>query len=196
MTNIEKIRQEIEKRKKRWMYDDLPMSIGRYYEDRDILAFIDSLPEETCKDSLQVNETYKENTDSFTDEPKDLEEAADEYSEKHGFRVPYDGSNNFYDEVDVKASKEGFVAGAKWQANQLLKGSPLQEDTVLFKKGVEEGRRLEKEDLALTWKDMVLLRTLFDATDAKQSRGALTVQPMTREYYEYLLREFNEQRKK
>jgi flagellar biosynthesis chaperone FliJ len=46
---------------------------------------------------------------------KDLEEAADEYAEKHGFRVPYDGSNNFYDEVDVKASKEGFIAGAEWQ---------------------------------------------------------------------------------
>lgn len=91
---------------------------------------------------------------------------------------------------------EDFIAGAVWQANRLLKGSPLPEDTVLFQKGVEEGRRLEKEDLALTWKDMVLLRTLFDATDAKQSRGALTVQPMTREYYEYLLREFNEQRKK
>ena len=46
--------------------------------------------------------------------PEGLEEAAMEYAEKHGFRVPYDGSNNFYDDVDVKASKEGFVAGAKW----------------------------------------------------------------------------------
>lgn len=43
--------------------------------------------------------------------PNDLEEAADEYAEKHGFRVPYDGSDNFYDDVDVKASKEGFIAG-------------------------------------------------------------------------------------
>ena len=46
------------------MYDDLPITIGRYYEDRDLLAFIDSLPEEKCK----------ENTDSFTN----LEEAAEE----------------------------------------------------------------------------------------------------------------------
>lgn len=46
MGNIEKIRQEIERRKKRWMYDDLPIAMGRYYEDRDLLAFIDSLPEE------------------------------------------------------------------------------------------------------------------------------------------------------
>ena len=47
--------------------------------------------------------------------PKELKEASDAYAELHGFRVPYDGSNNFYDEVDVKASKEGFVAGSKWQ---------------------------------------------------------------------------------
>lgn len=33
---------------------------------RGFLAFIDSLPDETCKDSLQVHETCKENTDSFT----------------------------------------------------------------------------------------------------------------------------------
>ena len=46
MSNIEKIRQEIERRKKENMYDDLPITIGRYYEDRDLLAFIDSLPED------------------------------------------------------------------------------------------------------------------------------------------------------
>jgi len=51
--NIEKIRQEIERRKKENMYVDLPMSIGRYYEDRDILAFIDSLPEEKPSEDLE-----------------------------------------------------------------------------------------------------------------------------------------------
>ena len=80
--------------------------------------------------------------------PAELEEAADGYAEKHGFRVPYDGSENFYDDVDVKASKEGFIAGAKWQAEQLLKSSPLSEDTVLFNKGVAEGRRLMMEELS------------------------------------------------
>ena len=45
-TNIKKIRQEIERRKKENMYDNLPITIGRYYEDRDLLAFIDSLPDE------------------------------------------------------------------------------------------------------------------------------------------------------
>ena len=28
------------------MYDNLPITIGRYFEDRDLLAFIDSLPDE------------------------------------------------------------------------------------------------------------------------------------------------------
>ena len=51
--------------------------------------------------------------------PNDLEEAAGEYADKHGFRVPYDGSDKFYDDVDVKASKEGFIAGAKWQKEQM-----------------------------------------------------------------------------
>ena len=46
MGNTDKIRQEIERRKKENMYVDLPMSIGRYYEDRDLLAFIDSLQQE------------------------------------------------------------------------------------------------------------------------------------------------------
>ena len=38
----EDIRQEIERRKKEHMYDEMPITIGRYYEDRDLLAFIDS----------------------------------------------------------------------------------------------------------------------------------------------------------
>jgi len=41
------------------------------------------------------------------------EEKAEEYAEKHSFRVPYDGSNKFYDDVDYKASKDGFLAGLK-----------------------------------------------------------------------------------
>lgn len=56
-------------------------------------------------------------------EPVDLEKEAEEYADKHGFRVPYDGSNNFYDDVDVKASLEGFKAGAKWMAEQMKRDS-------------------------------------------------------------------------
>lgn len=47
-----------------------------------------------------------------------LDEAADRYADEHAFRVPYNGSNKFYDDNDFKWSKEGFIAGAKWQEQQ------------------------------------------------------------------------------
>lgn len=48
----------------------------------------------------------------------ELEQAAAEYADKHGFRVPYDGSDKYYDDVDVKASLEGFKAGAEWMKKE------------------------------------------------------------------------------
>lgn len=64
------------------------------------------------------------------EEPEaDLEKEAEEYADKHGFRVPYDGSNNFYDDVDVKASLEGFKEGAKWMAEQIKEDGKPQKLT-------------------------------------------------------------------
>ena len=67
-TNIKKIRQEIERRKKENMYDNLPITIGRYYEDRDLLAFIDSLPDEqlTWQDIKRIVNI----ADALLDDPK------------------------------------------------------------------------------------------------------------------------------
>ena len=91
---------------------------------------MDSLPREVGRGAgtltskgygmMQAFQIMRSIIDSHQQEQPDksLEEAADTYAEKHGFRVPYDGSNNYYDEVDVKASKEGFIAGAEWQAEQ------------------------------------------------------------------------------
>lgn len=172
MSNIkELIRQEIERRAK--FHDDamkacvgltniaLTHSAG-WKEDTELLAFIDSLPEEDlyaevgdteedyikrsmakvnecrkmiCKDSLQVHETCEENTDSLTS----LEEAANDSWALYEYR---DTPQGLYS----SCYRDGFIAGAKWQANQLLKGSPLPEDTVLFQKGVEEGKRLMMEE--------------------------------------------------
>lgn len=76
---------------------------------------------------------------------KTLEEAAENYRRKsyNAAMIPsLDGPTNEYG-GSIKAA---FIAGAKWQANQLLKGSPLPEDTVLFQKGVEEGKRLLTEE--------------------------------------------------
>ena len=77
------------------------------------------------KESLQVQESCQENPDSFTS----LEEAADEWILSH---------NN----GEVLYVRDAFIAGAKWMESQM----PMPEDTVIFMKGVAEGRRLERED--------------------------------------------------
>ena len=43
---------------------------------------------------------------------EELERKAEQFAEKHAFRVPYDGSNRFYDDTDYRASKDGYIAGA------------------------------------------------------------------------------------
>ena len=50
------------------MYDNLPITIGRYYEDRDLLAFIDSLPDEqlTWQDIKRIVNI----ADALLDDPK------------------------------------------------------------------------------------------------------------------------------
>ncbi len=58
-----------------------------------------------------------DNTNTTFAEAVKLE--AETYAEKHGFRVPYNGTDDFYDETDVKASREGFLAGANSQSVSL-----------------------------------------------------------------------------
>ena len=106
------------------------------------------------EEALDILSTLKQ------EEPdKSLEEAAYKYS--------FDSRPSIYGQVDVI---DAFKAGAEWQKEQddketadlltiahlqgmeqmkgqLLQGSPMPEDTVLFNKGVEEGRRLEREDM-------------------------------------------------
>ena len=67
---MEKIRQEIERRKKENMYDNLPITIGRYYEDRDLLAFIDSLPEEKPSLTWEDIRRIVNIADALLDDPK------------------------------------------------------------------------------------------------------------------------------
>ena len=89
-------------------------------------------------DALDLAEQVIDSLESEKPVPKYLEEAANEYAEKHGFRVPYDGSENFYDDFDVKASKEGFIAGAKWDRQQMMKGAV--EGLVYFANGDDRFR--------------------------------------------------------
>lgn len=70
-----------------------------------------------------------------------LEEAAENYRRKSynaEMIPPLDGPTNEYG----GSVKDAFIAGAEWMENQM----PMPEDTVIFMKGIEEGRRLERED--------------------------------------------------
>ena len=113
MSNIEKIRQEIERRLKYthdWLRGDekrhpKQTAISKNYykmkgDERTLdalLAFIDSLPEEKPSD--------------------DLEEAAEEYTQKmlESWR---------FDSTGCRPPRESFIAGALWQARQLIKSTP------------------------------------------------------------------------
>ena len=106
MSNIDKIRQEIERLKGY-------ISVTHFAEE--LLSFIDSLPEQPSGD---------------------LENAAKNYTDSSEWLI---GEN-------LEHLDNAFIAGAKWQAEQLLKGSPMPEDTVIFQKGIEEGKRLMMED--------------------------------------------------
>ena len=172
MSNIEKIRQEIERRKKRWMLVDLPLAIGRYYEDRDILFFIDSLPEET----------------------KDAEQAAARYEREN--------RQSILSSVDIV---NAFIDGAKWQKEQdedwlneelinahlnwvmtgdriARESSPMPEDTVVFQKGVAEGRRLERDDGGLAWQDIKSIVQIADKM-LDDPKARMEYQNHNEEYY-------------
>lgn len=83
----------------------------------------------------------------------------------------------------------GKRAGAEWMAKQL----PIPEDSVAFQKGVQEGRRLERED-ALTIADIEKLHTFLYAVK-NNKHGAFTFTRLSDEQYEEALRRFNKARK-
>lgn len=128
--------------------------------------------EETCKDSLQVKEICKENTDSFTD---DLNNELENY---YG-RVPDDDDK-------INAARHF----AEWGASQM----PMLEDTVIFMNGVEEGRRLEKDDLALTWEDMANIDAII--LDVNNEFAVDYSKEINRQkFYEEVLKRFKETKK-
>jgi hypothetical protein len=173
MSNIEKIRQEIERlkkysesSKKEWI--DEGYNQNAFAEDCRImsfdklLAFIDSLPDETCK----------ENPDSFTG---DLNNELENY---YG-RVPDDDDK-------INAARHF----AEWGASQM----PMPEDTVIFMKGVEEGRRLEKDDLSLTWEDMAKIDAII--LDVNNEFAVDYSKEIDRQkFYEEVLKRFKEVQK-
>lgn len=83
--------------------------------------------------------------DTLSEEPDNgLEEAAEKYEER-ALEIVEKNVSPYEEELNVPSPtySDAFIAGAEWQASQM----PMPEDTVLFQKGVAEGRRLEREDM-------------------------------------------------
>ncbi len=102
---------------------------------------------------------------------EELEKEADDYADKHAFRVPYDGSNKFYDDADFKASKEGYLAGAKPREKRIKKlkqkNKRLEEhiddlkDYVLkVSKFLHNNNNTRPDALAYKERDMLLIKEL------------------------------------
>jgi hypothetical protein len=55
-----------------------------------------------------------------------------------------------------------------------------------------EGYEQAEKDLELTWKDMSLIRLVFDAIESNINLGILKISPMTKEYYQEALKQYKE----
>ena len=137
MTNAEllaKIKAEIERQMK--FYDEKEMKAwdGSERGDEDALWYQGH--RKMCAKLLSFLSTL----DPEKPVPADLEEAKEAYCEEH--------NDDCFDATGDKCPhiRNAFIAGAKWQADH----TPLPEDTVLFNKGVEEGKRLMMEE-AVKW---------------------------------------------
>jgi hypothetical protein len=117
--------------------------------------------------------------------PSNLDEVAGEYAYKYTENDNGNGGEDWEDDIRIT-----FIAGAEWMAKQL----PLPEDSVAFQKGVQEGRRLEREDV-LTIADIEMLHALLYAVK-NNKHGAFTFTRLTDEQYEEVLRRFNNAKEK
>lgn len=170
MDKIERLRQEIKRLRKEIKDEKDPLApnqkAGYLFALTDMESFLDTLSKEDTLPCWKKVHTYTEElregdmekmlldlsvgkgkretkialpdkvVDALSEEPdKSLEEAAEEYA--------YRQYMNRCEGEDWSSSEQDFIAGAEWQASQM----PMPEDTVLFQKGVAEGRRLEREDM-------------------------------------------------
>lgn len=88
-------------------------------------------------DSYCLDYSYQDNWELTDAPPKTkLEEAAEKFV--------YDWAG--LSPTERRIAERAYLAGAGWQAERLLKGSPMPEDTVIFQKGIEEGKRLMMEE--------------------------------------------------
>ncbi len=106
MTNIEKIRQEIERRRL------------HFNKEAEKYQALNNGYSQNCygaRDALRDLENF---IDSLSEEPdKSLDEAAEKSSAQYYVDAGYSPFPN----VETAAHKSGFIAGAEWQMKQILK---------------------------------------------------------------------------
>ena len=125
---------------------------------------------------------------------------------------------NLYADQIIRGYKEGYhqaekdldilslvkeVSGVKEMSRakeEALKAYPPKSiaanyDTIDRRDAFEYGYLKAEKDLELTWEDLALIRLAFDATEANINLGSLKISPMTKEYYEEVLKRFNKERK-
>lgn len=57
-----------------------------------------------------------------------------------------------------------------------------------------KGYHQAEKDLELAWEDMSFIRLVFDAIDSSIHIGAIKISPMTKEYYQEVLKRFKEKK--
>lgn len=85
-----------------------------------------------------------------------IPEAANMFADKHAFRVPYNGSKDFYDKVDFKASEDGFNAGAQFALSWILVEDELPEHSPSLIATRFEGFETSKNVIVKTNHDRVM----------------------------------------
>ena len=79
-------------------------------------------------------------------------------------------------------------------ARKYCEGSSF-EDACMEKPAYIAGYRQAEKDLELTWEDLALIRLAFDAIEANINLGSLKISPMTKEYYQEVLKRFKNLKK-
>ena len=96
--------------------------------------------------------------------------------------------------IDVSYAPQSLDAVEYIRSNFLQQEQPEVFDTIAFQKGVQEGRRLERED-ALTIADIEMLHALLYAVK-NNKQIAFTFTSLSDEQYEEVLRRFNNAKEK
>ena len=123
--------------------------------------------------------------EEYEHESDDLEEAAsryakEEYSRKNPATLPNMCIGCYAPIINA------FRNGAKWKEQHY--------DTINRMDAFEYGYLKAEKDNELTWEDLALIRLAFDATEDNINHGCLNINPMTKEYYEEVLKRFKAQK--